>query len=215
MVIGVPSGTMSQSCAMAALGNAMHPSVQSREIVGPVQRVGWQPAPALAPEQEELGLDAGAQMPAALGQMGNGALEHLARAGIEGLAVDEAVADDARHARHPGQGGGRAGVAARVVFGTRADARQAGTGDRRAGKTGAVGQQFVQVPQRQQLALGHAVDIGELRQQRMHAGGAQPLAQILHRRSPRGVSMPRMLRAQGTRQNDTTTEAPSTLLFLR
>ncbi len=92
----------------------------------------------LAAQQEELGLDAGVQGPAALGQARHLAAQHLARAGVEGFAGDEAVAR--RCARTPGiQGSGTrgAGRAAAVVLGARAHARQAGAGDRRAGKAGA------------------------------------------------------------------------------
>jgi hypothetical protein len=140
---------------------------------------GSQRPPACA-QQEELGLDAGAQVPAALGQPRHGAAQHLARAGVEGLAVDEAVADDARHAGHPGQG---APCWRRRARSTPSAARCAAgrCPDRRAGKTGAVASTSSQLRQRHQLALGHAVQVGELHEQRVHAGRGQAGDQVGHR----------------------------------
>jgi hypothetical protein len=94
-----------------------------RGLVEAVVRVGRHPAPAVGLQQEELGLDAGAQVPATLGEPRDGALEHLPRAAIEGLIVDEAVADHARNPRHPGQCGHCAGIAAGDVVAARAGAR--------------------------------------------------------------------------------------------
>ena len=59
-------------------------------------------------------------------------------------------------------------------------ARQPGASDRRTGKAGADGEHIVQVRQRHQLALGHAVQVGELHQQGVHALGLQTVLQGRH-----------------------------------
>ena len=158
------------------------------EAVASVER---QPLRALAAQQKELGLNTGLQRPAALGEPRHGTLQYLARAGVERGAIDEAVAHDACVAGHPGQGLQGAGVAARVVLGACAAAAQAGAGDARAGEARARSQHLGQVFERHPLALGHAVHIGELDQQRVNALGGEPLAQHVQGLVSHGRDRPR------------------------
>ena len=145
-----------------------------------VLRIGRFDAVRAPTQQEELGFDAGLHVPATLGEPRDLAPQHLARASLEGLAGHETVADDAGVTGHPRQSAGRERIAAAVVLGARAHARQAGAGDRRPRKTSAGAQHRAQVPERHQLAFGHAVNVGELRDQRVHALGGQRFLQALN-----------------------------------
>ena len=146
----------------------------------PIGVVGGKPfAIGTTPQQEELWLDAGLQRPATLGQPRHSALENLTRAGVERCAIDEAIADDACVAGHPRQGLRGGCIAAREVFGAGAGAAKPGARDRGPRKTRAGLDHVLQVFQRHPLALGHAVHIGELHQQRVHALCLEPLAQRL------------------------------------
>ncbi len=150
---------------------------QALQVVGrlvqAVAVVERQPLAVHLLEQEELGLDARLQRPAALGQALGGAAQDLARAVVEGLAGHEAVAGHAGHARHPGQRGERAQVGPRVVLAARPGAGQGGAPDRRAGEARAVTHERAELVQRHPLALGRAVHVDELREQRVHALLAQ------------------------------------------
>ena len=180
-------------------------------LVQAVGLIGRHPIAVLPAQQEELGLQAGAQHPPTLSQAGRGALEHLPRTGVEGLAIDEAVAHDARHPRHPGYRLHGGGVAPGVVLRAQPRARQAGAPDGRAGKARPVAQHVLQMGQRHELALGAPVHVGELHEQGVHARSLQAAAQVAHGR-PRiqhGGQVSRWA------QKDTTTEAPSRELLLR
>ena len=150
----------------------------------PVEIVGRHPAARHLLEQKELGLDPGAQVPAPGLEPGHLAAQHLARARIEGLTGDEAVAHDAGVARQPGQGGGGAGSTPGPVVAARAAARQAAAGDRRAREACTLGQQVIQVGQWHVLAARHTVQVGELRDQRVHALGGEAFLEVFH-----GVSL--------------------------
>ena len=154
-------------------------------FVEAVTVVGGRPACAVTFQQKELGLDADLQRPVLAGQSRDLARQHLARAGVEGLAGDEAFADDAGHAGQPRQRLRGARHAARVVLGALAGAREAGAPDRRAGETGAGDQHVVQMRQRHQLAARRAVDVGELHQQAVHALRCEAVADGFHGVMPR------------------------------
>ncbi len=155
-------------------------------LVQPVAIVGRAPLAAFFLQQEELGLDAGFQHPAAFGQAHSGPLKHLARAAVEGLAIDIAAAHRAGIAGHPRHGLDALGIGPRVVLGPCPGARQARAPDRRSGEAGAGLDQLVQLAQGQVLALGHAVQVGELGEQGVHALRGQALLQVDHPFSPAG-----------------------------
>ena len=180
-----------QAAALQRLLQALQKAALARQalqvvagLVEPVAIVGGQPAAAGLAQQKKFRLDAGAQVPALGCQPRHLAAQHLAWAGIERRAGHEAVADHPRIAGQPGQGGGGAGGAAAPVFAARAAAGQAGAHDRRAREPGAVGQQVVQMGQRHELAARHAMQVGELRDQRVHALRSETLAEVFHQAAP-------------------------------
>ena len=144
-----------------------------RRLGQSVERVGGLEAAGGAAQQKELGFDAGAQCPAALGQPRDLAAQHLARAGVEGLAGHKTVAHDACIAGQPGQGAHGVCVASAVVLRARAGAWQAGAPDGRAGKADAVTKQQVQLVERHELAARHAVQVGELGDEGVNALGGE------------------------------------------
>ncbi|MDT4853943.1 hypothetical protein FQZ97_882260 [compost metagenome] len=139
-----------------------------------VQGIGHLPAAlGVAVEQEELGLDADPQRPAARVQALDLALEHLARAGVQRLAAGKTVAHRVRHAGHEGQGPQALGHHTAHVFAARAHARQAGAADARAREAGTAAHRTRQAFERHQLALGTARQVGEGGEHRVDALRAQ------------------------------------------
>ena len=150
-------------------------------FVQPIKIVGRHPTACDLLEQEELGLDPGVQVPAFGFEPGHLAPQHLAGTGVERLAGDKAIAHHAGVTRQPGQGGDGAGGAAGPVLAARAATRQAGAGNRRTREADALGQQVIQVRQRHVFASRHAVDVGELGNQRVHALVGQTFLEVFHR----------------------------------
>ena len=124
-------------------------------------------------EQKELGLNAHPQLPAPGIEPGDRCFQHLARTGIQRLTTGKAIAHRVCHARHIGQGPKAVGLYAAVVLAARSHAWQASAPDAGAGKARALLDPFAQITHRNQLALGHAVDIAKLRQDGMQALGLE------------------------------------------
>ena len=149
-------------------------------------------------QQEELGLDAGPQRPAALGQAAIWRRSTWRGQASKGSPATKPSHDDARVARHPRQGARGAGVAAAVVLGARARCA-AGRCPR---STGRQSPRHRAAPRRAwasgtQLALGHAVQVGELREQRVHALGGERFASASGRRCRGWLMSGRTARQRG------------------
>ena len=136
-----------------------------RGFVKPVQGVCPLPTPLfILVQQEKLWLNADPQRPPTFRQTCQLTSKQLTRTGFQRFSTRETIAYRVRHARHEGQGPQRGQLHACVVFAALAVARQAGPPDARAGKSSPGRHPFAQILQRHQFALGHAVQIGKLRQ---------------------------------------------------
>ena len=113
-------------------------------------------------QQHELGLDAHVHRHALLGEPRELALQRDARAVRIGLALDRAVAHQARVTRHPGNGRERRKIAdGHVVRPVRAHAE---TPEREARESRAIGEHHLEMLHRHGLGLRGAVDVDELRE---------------------------------------------------
>ena len=145
-----------------------------------IERVGGDGLALRVPrEQKKLGFDADIERPAAIGEARQHALQSLARAAFERLAGHITVADHTRGVGLPGQHLRRGQHAAAIKLRARAMARQTGAPDRRAGEARARIDEIVQMRERQQLALGDAMQIGELREQIAHPRAFETLAHLV------------------------------------
>ena len=124
-------------------------------------------------EQKELGLNAHPQLPAPGIEPGHCRFQDLARTGIERLTTGKTIAHRMRHAGHVGQGPQTLGLYPAVVLAARTHARQASAPDAGTGKARALLDPFAQIAHRNQLALGHAMDVAKLRQDGMQALGLE------------------------------------------
>ena len=136
-----------------------------RGLVKLVQGVCPLPTPlCILVQQEKLRLNADPQRPTTFSQACQLTFEQLTRTGLQCLTSSETVAHRVRHAGHEGQGPQRLQLHACVVFAALAVTRQSGTPDARAGKSSTGLNPFAQILQRHQFALGHAMQVGKLRQ---------------------------------------------------